>query len=83
MLQFPGVSFSVQESNSEGPIEQKFFFSANRLSKYGILLLVKSRQLVIFPRTSLDDLVQKSPPQISHFFHLLMSSAFLAFVHRL
>jgi hypothetical protein len=83
MLQFPGVFISVQQLSSEGPIRHKFFFSANRLSKYGILMLVKSRQLVIFPRTSLDDLVQESPPQVSHFIHMLMFSAFLAFGHSL
>jgi len=46
-------------------------------------MLVKSWQLVIFPGTSLDDLVQENPPQVSHFVHLLMLSAFLAFGHRL
>jgi hypothetical protein len=63
-------------SSSEGPIGHKFLFSANRLSKCGILMLMKSRYLVIFPRTSLDDLLQESPPQASHFVHLLMFSAF-------
>jgi len=82
MLQFPGFSVSVQQSNSEGPIGHNFF-SANHLSKYGILMLVKSWQLVIFPRTSLDDLVQESPPQVSHILHLLTFTAFLAFGHRL
>jgi len=62
MLKFPGVSVSVQQSRSEGPIGHKFFFSANHLSKYGIMMY-----LVIFPRTSLDDLMQESPPQVSHF----------------
>ena len=83
MLQFPGFSVSVQQSRSEGPIGHKFFFSANHLSKYGILMLVKSQYLVIFPCVSLDDLLQESPPQVSHFIHLLMFSAFLALDHRL
>jgi hypothetical protein len=55
----------MAQSSSEGPIGHKFFFSANRLSKYGILKLVKSRYLVIFPRMSLSDLLQESPPQVS------------------
>ena len=82
MLQFPGISVSVQQSSSEGPIRHKFFFSANCLSKYGIVMLVKSQYLAIFPRTSLDDLVQESLPQVSHFVHLLMFLAFLALGHR-
>jgi hypothetical protein len=49
-------------SSSEGPTGHKVSFSANLLSKYGILMLVKSRNLVIFPCTSLDDLLQESPP---------------------
>jgi len=57
MLHFPGVSVSVQQSSSEGVIGHKIVFSANVLPKYGILMLVKSRQLVIFPCTSLDYLV--------------------------
>jgi len=40
---FPGVSVSVQQSNSEGSIGHKIVFSANLLSKYGILMLLKSR----------------------------------------
>jgi hypothetical protein len=64
MLQFPGVSVSVQQSSSNGSIGHQFFFSTNLLSKFGILMLVKYRQLVIFPRTSLNDLVQENPPQV-------------------
>jgi len=37
----------------------------------------------MFPHMLLDDIVQESPPQVSHFIHLLMFSAFLAFSHRL
>jgi hypothetical protein len=43
MWQCPGISASVQQSSSDEPIGHKFFFSANRLSKYGILMLVESR----------------------------------------
>jgi hypothetical protein len=84
MLQFPSLSLSVsvQQSSSEGPIRHKFFFSANLLSNYGILMVMKSQWVVIFPRMLLDDFLQKSPPQVSHFVHLL-SSAFLALDHRL
>ena len=83
MQEFPGVSVSVQQSSSEGPIGHKFFFSANRLSKYGILMLVKSLWLVIFPLTLLKDLVQESPSQVLHFVHLLMFPGFLALGHHL
>jgi hypothetical protein len=83
MLQFPGVSVSVRQSSSEGPIWHKIFFSANHLSKYGVLMLVKSWYLVIFPRSSLDDLLQERPPQVSRFLHLLIFTAFLALDHRL
>jgi hypothetical protein len=83
MLQFPGISVSVQQSSSEGPIGHKFFFSANGLLKYGRLMLVKSWYLVIFPRTSLDDLLQESLPQVSQDFHLLMFSALLVLGHSL
>jgi hypothetical protein len=78
MLQFSGICVSLQQLNCEGAIGHKFFICANRLSKYGILMLVKSWYLVIFPRMSLSDLLQESPPQVPHFVHLLMFSAFLA-----
>jgi hypothetical protein len=83
MLQFSGFSVSVQQSSSEGLIGHKTFFSANLFSKYVILMLVKSRQLVIFLRMSLDDLLQQNPPPVSHILHLLMFSGFLTLDHRL
>jgi hypothetical protein len=83
MLQFPGISVSVKQSGSERPIGHKFFFFAHRLSKYGTLMLVKSWYLVIFPRASLNDLLQKRPPQVSRFVHLMMFSAFLPLGRRL
>jgi hypothetical protein len=78
MLQFPSISVSVQQSSTEGPIGHKFFFSANCLSKYRILMLVKSQYLAIFPRMLLNNFLQENTQQVSHYLHLWMFLAFLA-----